>query len=173
MNKKFLYRKAYPIGILNDEDDYDGDRLLFWTDNSQEILSKKLRECTLDELIIELIDIFRDGDTNYSTLACLLGFQNCENNKQEQYIKKSFYQTRRSDLVKFQMDIEESGNNPLILRNLYLYFTNLPSIEGIKNKINEVYSDVIYEEREGIIICEKECNIIITKRNWRELLYPQ
>lgn len=162
MNKKFLYRKVYPVGVLNDEDNFNGDRLWFWNDNSQEMLSKRFRESTIDELIIELIDIFRAGSPSYRELAILFGFEGVEEINQGDITKKSFYKIQRSDIDKIEMDIKKSSiDMRLILHNLYLYVNNLPSIESLKSKIDEVYKDICYEENEGLTIHENKCDIII------------
>ena len=65
-----------------------------------------------------------------------------------------------NDIVSIEVHIEKMSDMTLIIRNFSLYFTNLPPIEMLKNKINEVYNDVCYQEGEGLMICEKECNII-------------
>lgn len=168
MNKKLLYRKVYPIGVLNDEDDYDGDRLAFWMeDDSQDKLSKKFRECPIDDLIIELIDIFRGGYPNYGSLVNLFGFsQNegeCNAYIDGKIIIKKYVGIQRivKDIASIHMHIESISDKSLIIRKLFLYFTDLPPIEKIKQEIYKEYSDVCYEECKGLKICEKEFTILV------------
>jgi hypothetical protein len=166
MNMKFLYKKAYPIGFLNDEDDHD--RLAFWMeDDSQEKLSKKFRECPIGELIIELIDIFRGGCPNYGSLINLFGFihneEECNEYFNEKIIIKKYNGIKRivKDIASIHIYIESMNDKTLVIRKLFLNFTNLPPIEELKQDIFKAYSDLCYEESEGLTIFEKECEIYI------------
>ncbi|MDS0525925.1 hypothetical protein NNC19_09570 [Clostridium sp. SHJSY1] len=160
MNKKFLYKKVYTLGFIDDSEE---DEMSSWfLDDSREILEKKIRQCDFHELIIELIDIFRGGSPSYSQLAILFGFESVEEISSGDITKKDFHKIQRSDIDKIEMDIKKiSSDKPLILHKLYLYVNNLPSIESLTNKIDEVYKDIYYEENEGLIIHENECDIII------------
>jgi len=169
MNKKFLYKKmsAHTVGFLDDSDNDD----VSWMFDDSLVLEKKLKESPIDELIIELIDIFKEGNPNASKLIASFGFSyndgDCKANVQGNMIIRKYNKIKRinKDIVSIEMHIEEMNDKTLIIRNLYLYCTNLPSIKLLKNKINEVYSNISYGGSEGLIICEKECNIIIIKGN--------
>lgn len=160
MNKKFLYKKVYPLGFIDDSEE---DELSSWfLDDSRDILEKKIRECDFQELIIELIDIFKGGSPSYSQVAILFGFEGVEEINRGDITKKSFYKIQRNDIDKIEMDIKMvSSDKPLILYKLYLYVNNLPSIESLTSKIDEVYKDICYEENGGLIIHENECDIVI------------
>lgn len=172
MNKKFLYRKAYPIGVINDEDNYDGDRLVFWMeDDSQDKLSKKLRESPIGDLLIELIDIFRVGNPNYGSFINLFGFSHIEGERIDsvdaKMIIKKYNGIKRiaEDIDSIHLYIESMSDKSLIIRKLFLCFTSLPPIQELMKEIVEVYSDVSYEESEGLKICEKECTIFVVNQN--------
>ncbi|OMF11789.1 hypothetical protein BK131_20150 [Paenibacillus amylolyticus] len=70
MNKDFLYTKPYVPGII---DDTPVDLESWFLDDSRERMEEKLRNISLNDLIIELINIFKDGDPNYQVLLGLLG----------------------------------------------------------------------------------------------------
>lgn len=165
MNKKFLYRKTFPLGILYD-DEYDATA--FWMiDDSQESLKKKLREIPICELIIELIDIFRAGNPNFSQLILLFGYNSqegdCRKNFQGDRMIQRYNHIKRinKDIVSIEMTIEKTNDKSLRIREIYIFFNKLPPIETLKNKINETYNDVYYKESEGLMICENGCKIEI------------
>lgn len=70
MNKDFLYTKPYVLGVI---DDTPVDLESWLLDDSREMMEEKLRNISLNDLIIELINIFKDGDPNYQVLLGLLG----------------------------------------------------------------------------------------------------
>lgn len=70
MNKDFLYTKPYVLGVI---DDTPVDLESWFIDDSRERMEEKLRNISLNDLIIELINIFKDGDPNYQVLLGLLG----------------------------------------------------------------------------------------------------
>ncbi|WJM09270.1 hypothetical protein [Paenibacillus sp. PK1-4R] len=70
MKKDFLYTKPYFPGII---DDTPVDLESWFLDDSRERMEEKLRNISLNDLIIELINIFKDGDPNYQVLLGLLG----------------------------------------------------------------------------------------------------
>jgi len=156
MDKKFLYKKAYPLGVI---DDTGEDELSSWfLDDSRDVLEKKFRECDFNDLIIELIDIFRGGSPNYIQLSILFGFESTEEISLNNTTKISFYKIKRSDIDKIEMDIKKlSIDKSLVLDKLYLYVNNLPSIEKLTRKMDSV----CYEKNQGIIIHENECDIVI------------
>lgn len=168
MDKFFLYRKAYPIGVLNDEDEYDGSRLAFWMeDDSQEMLSKKIRECQTDVLIIELINIFREGYPNYGSLITLFGFEQSEeeinSHADEKTVTRKYYGIKRiaKDIDSIHMFIERMDDKTLKIRKLFLYFYDLPDVEELKRKIDKVCSGIYFEEGKGLIINENDYTINI------------
>ncbi|WP_459480005.1 hypothetical protein [Clostridium saccharoperbutylacetonicum] len=156
MDKKFLYKKAYPLGVI---DDTEEDELSSWfLDDSRDVLEKKFRECDFNDLIIELIDIFRGGSPNYIQLSILFGFESTEEISFNNTTKISFYKIKRSDIDKIEMDIKKlSIDKSLVLDKLYLYVNNLPSIEKFIRKMDSV----CYEKNQGIIIHENKCDIVI------------
>ncbi len=158
MNKEFLYKKAYPLGVI---DDTEEDELSSWfLDDSRDILEKKFRECNFHDFIIELIDIFSGGSPNYIQLSILFGFENTEEINHNNTTKISFYRIQRSDIDKIEIDLNKlNSDKSLVICNLFLYVNKLPSLE----KISEVYKDVECEENGKIIIHVNGCDIIITR----------
>ncbi|WP_438496267.1 hypothetical protein [Paenibacillus sp. IHBB 3054] len=83
MNKSYLYTKPSVIGVLESRGE-EFDSIGSWLDDdTPELLRKKIYESPLDEMIIDLVDIFREGDPNYKKLAVLFGFVEIEEEEQE------------------------------------------------------------------------------------------
>ncbi|MDE7098925.1 MAG: hypothetical protein K2O60_07235, partial [Ruminococcus sp.] len=68
MNYDFLYKKAYPIGILSD-DNFD----FYWISDEFSYLENVFLKASLDILILTLADIFSKNTPNYRILLSLFG----------------------------------------------------------------------------------------------------
>lgn len=163
MNKKFLYKKPSIIGVLDDSDNEFYDLGSWFLDDSWSLLKKRFRESPIDELVIELVDIFREGNPNYQELAVLFGYGNMEENNEEKIMRWSLREIDRmnQDIIKVEMHVDAQS---LILRNLYLFVKELPSLQSLKNKLNELHKDIAFQERNnGFMLAVRECIITILK----------
>lgn len=109
MNKDFLYTKPYVPGII---DDTPVDLESWFLDDSRERMEEKLRNISLNELIIELINIFKDGDPNYQVLLGLLG-EKVVKEAREDSIVFCLGDILRSDddIKRIEIEIDDEGLN--------------------------------------------------------------
>jgi hypothetical protein len=132
-------------------------------DDSPALLRKKFREDSLDELVMELIDIFREGNPNYQELAGLFGLVKIEEDEQEGLKIWNVRNIERlaGDLNKIEMHIDAQS---LIINKLYLYINELSNLQTIKQKLNDKFEEVSYQDiNGGLIFNEKELIIGIIK----------
>ncbi|KQY94719.1 MULTISPECIES: hypothetical protein [Paenibacillus] len=163
MNKKFLYSKPIIIGVLDSGNDQFNDIGSWLFDDSPTLLRKKFREDSLDELVMELINIFREGNPNYQELAGLFGLVKIEEDEQEglKICKVRNIERLSGDLNKIEMHIDAQS---LIINNLYLYINELANLQKIKQKLNDKFEEVDYQSiTERLIFNEKELIIGIIK----------
>ncbi|MFI8711681.1 hypothetical protein [Brevibacillus brevis] len=163
MNKKFLYSKPSIIGVLDSGNDEFNDIGSWLFDDSPALLRKKFREDSLDELVMELIDIFREGNPNYQELAGLFGLVKIEEDEQEGLKIWNVRNIERlaGDLNKIEMHIDAQS---LIINKLYLYINELSNLQTIKQKLNDKFEEISYQDiNGGLIINEKELIIGIIK----------
>ncbi|WP_340015848.1 hypothetical protein [Paenibacillus sp. FSL K6-1318] len=109
MNKDFLYTKPYVPGII---DDTPVDLESWFLDDSRERMEEKLRNIPLNDLIIELINIFKDGDPNYQVLLGLLG-EKVVKEAREDSIVYCLGDILRSDddIKRIEIEIDDEGLN--------------------------------------------------------------
>lgn len=163
MNKKFLYSKPSIIGVLDSGNDEFNDIGSWLFDDSPALLRKKFREDSLDILVMELIDIFREGNPNYQELAGLFGLVKIEEDEQEGLKIWNVRNIERlaGDLNKIEMHIDAQS---LIINKLYLYINELSNLQTIKQKLNDKFEEVSYQDiNGGLIVNEKELIIGIIK----------
>ncbi|WP_145332970.1 hypothetical protein [Paenibacillus xylanexedens] len=161
MNKNFLYSKPSIIGVLDSDNDEFNDIASWLFDDSPELMRKKFREDSLDELVTEIIDIFRGGNPNFQELAGLFGMVKIEEGQQ---VGVKIWKVRNierpaGDLNKIEMHIDDQS---LIINKLYLYIDESSDLQKIKQKLKfdrESYQDI----SGGLIFSEKGFSIIIIK----------
>lgn len=114
-------------------------------------------------MIIELVEIFREGNPNYKKLAVLFGFVEIEEGEQEERIiwKLQKIERKDDDLTKVVMHIDAKH---LIIQDLYLYVNELPVLQKLKEKLNVQFKDITLQKiNNAFVIIEKECDISIVK----------
>ncbi|WP_315370781.1 hypothetical protein [Paenibacillus xylanexedens] len=109
MNKDFLYTKPYDPGII---DDTPVDLESWFLDDSRERMEEKLRNIPLNDLIIELINIFKDGDPNYQVLLGLLGEKVVKEAREDKIVYCLADILRPDDdIQKIEIEIDDEGLN--------------------------------------------------------------
>ncbi|MEO2215146.1 hypothetical protein ABGV40_30175 [Paenibacillus amylolyticus] len=109
MNKDFLYTKPYVPGII---DDTPVDLESWFLDDSRERMEEKLRNISLNDLIIELINIFKDGDPNYQVLLGLLGEKVVKEDREDKIVYCLGDILRADDDIKrIEIEIDDEGLN--------------------------------------------------------------
>ncbi|MEK4074946.1 hypothetical protein [Paenibacillus amylolyticus] len=109
MNKEFLYTKPYVPGII---DDTPVDLESWFLDDSRERMEEKLRNISLNDLIIELINIFKDGDPNYQVLLGLLGEKVVKEDREDKIVYCLGDILRADDDIKrIEIEIDDKGLN--------------------------------------------------------------
>ncbi|WP_336078111.1 hypothetical protein [Paenibacillus sp. 203] len=163
MNKKFLYTKPSIIGVLDSGNDSFNDIGSWLFDDSPDLLRKKFREDSLDELVKEIIEIFREGNPNYQELASLFGMVKIEEVEQKGIKVWNLRNIERltDDLTKIEMHIDAQR---LIINKLYLYINELHNFRIIKNMLNINFKDIYYQDvNDELVFVEKETTITIIK----------
>ncbi|MGV2883039.1 hypothetical protein [Paenibacillus taichungensis] len=109
MNKYFLYTKPYVPGII---DDTPVDLESWFLDDSRERMEEKLRNIPLNDLIIELINIFKDGDPNYQVLLGLLGEKVVKEAREDKIVYCLADILRADDdIQRIEIEIDDEGLN--------------------------------------------------------------
>ncbi|HBU84006.1 MAG TPA: hypothetical protein DEF35_20535 [Paenibacillus sp.] len=132
MNKDFLYTKPYIPGMI---DDTPVDLESWFVDDSRERMEERLRSISLNDLIIELINIFKDGEPNYQVLLGLLGEKVVKETRGESTVYCLGDILRSEDDIKrIEIEISDEGLNikkmnmfvnPAVLLILQKEITNL------------------------------------------------
>ncbi|PIH59297.1 hypothetical protein [Paenibacillus sp. LK1] len=109
MNKDFLYTKPYVLGVI---DDTLVDLESWFLDDSRERMEEKLRNISLNDLIIELINIFKDGDPNYQVLLGLLGEKVVKEAREDKIVYCLADILRADDdIQRIEIEIDDEGLN--------------------------------------------------------------
>lgn len=109
MNKDFLYTKPYVPGMI---DDTPVDLESWFIDDSRERMEERLRSISLNDLIIELINIFKDGEPNYQVLLGLLGEKVVKETRGESTVYCLGDILRSEDDIKrIEIEISDEGLN--------------------------------------------------------------
>ncbi|MCG7384377.1 hypothetical protein [Paenibacillus sp. ACRRY] len=116
MNKDFLYTKPYVPGII---DDTPVDLESWFLDDSRERMEEKVRSSSLNDLIIELINIFKEGEPNYQVLLGLFGEKIVKEVREEENVY-SVSQILRSDedIKKIEIETEDES---LAIKKMSIY----------------------------------------------------
>ena len=161
MNRPFLYKKPKisTPGIL-DCSDSNNDLASWFLDEARRVMIEKFSDSSIEELLIELVGIFREGNPNHAVLAGLFGFQKLET-KSEEAIKISIlHNTGRTnkDIPKVEIGTDTS----LIVRQIHLYAREHPPVHVLADRIYQAYPDASCEITSDLIIHEKECTIVLS-----------
>ncbi|UPK44900.1 hypothetical protein [Paenibacillus pabuli] len=105
----FLYTKPYVPGVI---DDTPVDLESWFIDDSRERMEERLRSISLNDLIIELINIFNDGEPNYQVLLGLLGEKVVKEVRGEKTVYSLGGILRSEDDIKrVEIEIDDEGLN--------------------------------------------------------------
>jgi hypothetical protein len=162
MNRPFLYKKPKaptPIGFLDDSES-NNDLASWFLDGARRAMTDKFSDSSIEELLIELVGIFREGNPNDIELTGLFGFQEIKTRYEEAMEICTLHTTRRTnkDIPK----VEISTDTSLIVRQVRLYASEHPPIHVLADRIYEAYPDASCEITSDLIIYEKECTIMFS-----------
>ena len=161
MNRPFLYTKPKVItpGILDDSGS-NNDLASWFLDEARGVMIKKFSDSSIEELLIELVGIFREGNPNHIVLTGLFGFQEIETKYEEAMEIDTLHNTRRTnkDLPKVEIYTDTS----FIVRQVHLYARELPPVHVLADRIYQAYPDASCEITSDLIIHEKECTIVLS-----------
>jgi hypothetical protein len=162
MNRPFLYKKPKaptPIGFLDDSES-NNDLASWFLDEAIGVMIQKFSDSSIEELLIELVGIFREGNPNHIELASLFGFQTTETKYEEAIKIAILHHTRRTnkDIPK----VEISTDTSFIVRQVHLYAREHPPVQVLADRIYQAYPDASCEITSDLIIHEKECTIVLS-----------
>lgn len=125
------------------------------------LLKSKFSESKLDELIIELVGIFKKGNPNYGRLMGLLGKDSDVKKVDEKEIHfiKTIERTR-GDIKKVEIRLGTQGVK-IKIDELHLFVQEMPVIQALKGKLIELYKDVSINIKEHFVITGKDFKIIL------------
>jgi hypothetical protein len=162
MNRPFLYKKpkVSTPGLLDDSDS-NNDLASWFLDEARGVMIKKFSDSSIEELLIELVGVFREGNPNHAELVGLFGFQKIETRYEEAMEICTLHTTRRTskDIPKVELSIDAS----LIVRQVHLYARELPPVHVLADRIYQAYPDASCEINSDLIIHEKECTIVLSQ----------
>ncbi|SDZ37608.1 hypothetical protein [Thermoactinomyces sp. DSM 45892] len=146
MNKKFLYKKPWIPGVIDDT-----NSAMDWLeeDDSKFALRKKFNEGLLDELVLDLVDIFQNGDPAYNVLMPYLSSNN-ELNEEKMMYTGDKNERISKDISSVEMLLDAKN---FMIRHLKIYVQDISPFHGLESKLNELYPDIPYQERkDGFMI---------------------
>ncbi|MEC0182960.1 hypothetical protein P4H61_15860 [Paenibacillus peoriae] len=158
INAKFLYRKPVVIGVLDDSDN-DPNDMSWMVDNSWELLKVKFSESSFQELVIGLVEIFRRGQPNYSSLGEMFG----NDTKVEGDVEKVVYnitniERNLNDIIRVEMYLDPMNRN---IKDLILYVQEGLDMLTLKEMLNEKYEGLSIDLNGKFIITDRDYRIII------------
>lgn len=158
INAKFLYRKPVVIGVLDDSDN-DPNDMSWMVDNSWELLKVKFSESSFQELVIGLVEIFRRGQPNYSSLGEMFG----NDTKVERDVEKLVYnitniERNLNDIIRVEMYLDPMNRN---IKDLFLYVQEGLDMLILKEILNEKYEGLSIDLNGKFIITDRDYRIII------------
>ncbi|SFJ55431.1 hypothetical protein [Thermoflavimicrobium dichotomicum] len=160
MNREFLYKKPWIPNFIDDRYASENPIQSWLEDDSQGLLMRKFEECSLDELILELVDIFKRGNPSYDVLAALFGSY-LEFNEEKKIFSVHKIERTNEDIIRVEMHVDAQSYE---IRHLNLYAQELPPLQSLKNKLNELHKDISFQETSNeFVITERECVIAILK----------
>lgn len=130
MNTEFLYTKPYVCGII---DDTVVELESWFLDDSRDKMEQELRSISLTDLIIKLINIFKDGEPNYQVLLSLLG-RKMDKEVQENKNVYSLREVLRSDEDIKRIEIE-ADNESLNIKQVRIYVDIISFVTFEKEEI--------------------------------------
>ncbi|WP_341281332.1 hypothetical protein [Paenibacillus sp. FSL H8-0537] len=158
INSKFLYRKPVVIGILDDSDN-DPNDMSWMFDNSWELLKVKFSESSFQELVIGLVEIFRRGQLNYSSLGEMFGNDtNVEEDVEKIVYKITTIERNLNDIMKVEMHLDPMNRN---INELYLYVREGSDILTLNEMLVEKYEGLSIDFNDKFIITDRDYRIII------------
>jgi hypothetical protein len=162
MNRPFLYKKPKARtrpGLLDDSES-NNDLASWFLDEARGVMIEKFSDSSIEELLIELVSIFREGNPNHAELVGLFGFQEIETKYEEAIRIRTLHNTERTnkDLPKVEISTDPS----LIVRQVHLYARELPPVQVLAERIYQAYPDASCEINSDLIIHEKECTIVLS-----------
>ncbi|MFF2484348.1 hypothetical protein [Paenibacillus sp. NPDC058071] len=158
INSKFLYRKPVVIGILDDSD-IDPNDMSWMFDNSWELLKVKFSESSFQELVIGLVEIFRRGQPNYSSLGEMFGNDtNVEEDVEKIVYKIANIERNLNDIMRVEMHLDPMNRN---INELYLYVRKGSDILTLNEMLIEKYKGLSIVFNDKLIITDRDYRIII------------
>ncbi|WP_042201158.1 hypothetical protein [Paenibacillus camerounensis] len=158
INSKFLYRKPTVIGILDDSDN-DPNDMSWMFDNSCELLKVKFSESSFQELVIGLVEIFRGGQPNYSSLGEMFGNDtNVEEDVEKIVYRITTIERILNDIMKVEMHLDPMNRN---INDLFLYLREGLNISNLSEMLIKKYEGLSIEYNDKFIITDKDYRIII------------
>lgn len=158
INSKFLYRKPVVIGILDDSDN-DPNDMSWMFDNSWELLKLKFSESSFQELVIGLVEIFRRGKPNYSSLGEMFGNDsNVEEDVEKIVYKITTIERNSNDIMKVEMHLDPITRN---INDMYLYVREGSDLLTLNEMLVEKYEGLSIDFNDKFIIIDRDYRIII------------
>lgn len=156
--KTDLYRQSIP-GVI-DNSAISPDWFTF-IDHEWNALQKEFYEKSFNNLVVDLVSIFRKGNPNYINLGSLFGSKNMkeDNNKNITY---SINQVERkdNDITKVTMFLDTESYR---ITEVYLIINFSVSFTELKYKLEENYSDLLVRISDEFVIMDKDFKIMIKK----------
>ncbi|MFB5673794.1 hypothetical protein ACE3NQ_20165 [Paenibacillus terreus] len=158
INTKFLYRKPVVIGILDDSDN-DPNDLSWMFDTSWELIKAKFTESPFQELIIGLVEIFRGGQPNYSSLGEMFGNDTKVDGDAEKVVYSiTNIERDLNDIIRVEMYLDPVSRKII---DLFLYVREGLDMLALQELLNEKYEGLSTELNDKLIISDGDYRIII------------
>lgn len=158
INLKFLYRNPVVIGILDDSDN-DPNDMSWMVDSSWELLKVKFSESLLLELVIGLVEIFRLGQPNYSSLSEMFGDDiRVEGDGEKILYTITNVERNLNDINRVEMCLDPIHRN---IKDLIIYVREGIDMFAFKDTIDKKYNGISIDSNDKFIITDKGYRIII------------
>lgn len=130
-------------------------------DHEWEALQQDFFEKPLDDLLVDLVSIFRKGNPNYINLGSLFGTEKKKVDEQNKIVYSVNQVNRReNDIAKVTMFLDPDSHKII---EIYFYMQVSPSINQLKNRLEETYSDLFFNTGSELVIIDKDFKLTLKK----------
>ncbi|USK34062.1 hypothetical protein LIT25_00970 [Bacillus sp. F19] len=153
--KKHLYKKVYPIGVIDDSE----ENPIYYFTSEWNQLRAEFQALPFPELVFKLVSIFQEGIPEYMRLMELFGTDiSSELVDEKKRIYCSNVECGQDDIYKVEMRLDEQG---VKINELYLFVRELPDMNNVRTFLKGNYDDVNISMIDNLVVLDMDCKIVL------------
>jgi hypothetical protein len=123
-------------------------------DHEWDSLKVQFFEKPLDELLVDIVSIFRKGNPNYINLGSLFGIEKKRVEEKDKIIYSVNQVNRKeNDITSVKMFLEHDSHR---ITEIYIYVKLLPEMNELKCKLEERYSHLVVNVSNEFVIIDND-----------------